>query len=1748
MLRTHRSMCDQHFSTPRIRMFRMLSQLVVVAAAIGLLNTNSAHAQNWANYAGGTWNSAANWFPPGVPAFSPTTALFFGSTGFDLGNPPLNYQPDARYTATNDIAGGAVINALIFNGNGANNSGSNGIVMAVSSVAGNTFNFQGTSPSVFQNGTGSVTFSANTTATQEITINSGLNVNGSGSGHVTFAGTIGGAGNLVVQSLGASPMSSGQQIFVSPTVANTNFTGNIVLNSGNLTLNTTAAVMSPGSTLEIFGGTVRGSSSFTLPNNVMLNSQLHQVGVIAATYNGLINGDGGIFINNSASITTTFNNTISGIGTITVQGFGTFVPTISLGSTSTTNGTAANALAYFANFGVINLTNTTATATRLNGASALFLNSGTLALTAGTAAPASEAVATTIVSGGGIIAVTPSTTQPAIFNGGTLTRIGNATMQFATTGTGLTLGGVPGAPGNATITFSNLTSGDNINGVLPWGSALIQNGAAASGTFVRYDNVNGIVPLNLTSDYVQHNTLVPVAVGSQPTSNYRIASTSGNMGPQAYSMTLNSMLIETPSGAALGNGGLYGPGTINLTSGVLGLSLSGGTTSPTHLGTIIQKNIAFGAVPGSLQVQTSNSVLLGNMTGGAGLVKGGSGQIWLLGNNSGLTGGLTVNGAAILFSKDTALGAPGDPITIGSSTNSLSQLQFIQNSIFEAPTLGSLTITRPLTIANNGAAQLASNVINTTFNYDGVISGNGRLVKSFIGVVSLGGANLYTGDTVISQGTLNVNADANLGNSSSNIVLNSTSSTIGFQGLLMISSSFISSRNILVTSTTALANGIFVNGGGTTFTLNGHIGGSQTGTPFAVFGAGELVLTANNTINLGITLGDATPSHRFGTPFAQPGGTVTLTGVAGAFSGVTAAGVGLLLNNGATLHLDNSGTPNFNRVASMQASLVGAELKLTGNSATSVIEHIGLSNTLGIANTSGGNTITLVQPGSGGPGMVTTLVSTSYTTGSGIAFFRGDNLGGASGDRTAMIFVAAPTLTNGLLPQAVYGGLSLSSPEDFATTTPTGIGTSVSVQRFTAYTPLPATGGVATVTYDLNAPLIMTSSQAGNALKIVGSDLDLAGFTLTLGSATQAGMLLTTGAPSNIVTSAPGGTLAFGAAVARFITSGNLSVGSALSPVTISSTAGFRKSGPGVLDVSSAAITSGGYHLGGGVLRFLTMSYTSGQTFIMQPGTVLDLDGLGTPASPFGILALNGFGTVNIGIGAMATGAAAASFGGSIIGTGTLLNTGILNQTLNGNSPLFTGDVQILAGTLTVDADVVPSSIVSPGPLGIGTTPIQLGNSSGATDATLALGGTVTKFDRDIVVPAGSTGIITLTQVSAGIGAVSGDIELGRELRLNGAGSSTAHTSGAMTITGQISESGGTGSLDWFGGNYNLWGANTYSGRTLLNCYNKAVLGFGTDTAFGLGGPIQVDVSTSFVGYLRADNGARTIANPWLFDAGTITALGFGGQNDMTFTGAVNFTNGARTLEVTNTGNTTFAGVITESGGVASLIKTGSGLLTLGGANNFTGGVTINGGTIRATNLSGSATGSGAVIVNAGGRLEGTGTVAGNITVNAMGAIKGGSSVGTLTIGGDLTMASGSYIAVELAGIFAQGPISSGASTDGPLPNPTTNNYINKTGGAAPTTLNLATLLVDVGNIALVDGGNYSYVVGGGMGDQSALFVTAPGQFQFYNVTSGYTITNPSFTGDAGGLIFLNFSAIPEPGLLLGALGLLAVLRRRAVR
>ena len=242
----------------------------------------------------------------------------------------------------------------------------------------------------------------------------------------------------------------------------------------------------------------------------------------------------------------------------------------------------------------------------------------------------------------------------------------------------------------------------------------------------------------------------------------------------------------------------------------------------------------------------------------------------------------------------------------------------------------------------------------------------------------------------------------------------------------------------------------------------------------------------------------------------------------------------------------------------------------------------------------------------------------------------------------------------------------------------------------------------------------------------------------------------------------------------------------------------------------------------------------------------------------------------------------------------------------------------------------------------------------------------------------------------------------------------------------------------------------------------------------------------------------------------------------------------ALTLDGSATGNAVTGAIADGSGGgTLRLVKSNTSTWTLSSStgSGYTGGTTISGGTLVASNSSGSATGAGAVALGAATGSVATlasgttGLIGGTVTTNgkATSSISPGGSgvVGMLTLNA-LTVSSGSSFAFDLGSTNSASTSDRLAVTNALTASSTANSLVfnfTNLGVTANTTYTLATYGSEAG-LALAD-------------------LTANG------LTGNFSITN--LTGGSGEIDF-TVTSVPEPGtwvsgLLMSAVGMVAYRR-----
>ncbi|MFT7883634.1 fibronectin-binding autotransporter adhesin ShdA [Salmonella enterica subsp. enterica serovar Enteritidis] len=430
------------------------------------------------------------------------------------------------------------------------------------------------------------------------------------------------------------------------------------------------------------------------------------------------------------------------------------------------------------------------------------------------------------------------------------------------TGTGeLTLSGDNTYSGGTTITGGTLTadhadslgSGDIDNsGVLKVGEGDLENTLSGSGSLVKTGT--GELTLSGGNDYSGGTTII----GGTLTADHADSLGTGAVANSGVLQVGEGELENTLSGS----GSLVKTGTGELTlsgdnsySG--GTTIIGGTLTADHadlLGT--------GAVANSGVLQVGEGELENTLSGSGSLVKTGTGELTLSGDNS-YSGGTTIIGGTLTADHADLLGtgavANSGVLQVGEGEleNTLSgsgslvktgtgELTLSGDNSYSGGTTiigGTLTADHADSlgtgaVANSGVLQVGEGELENT------LSGSGSLVKTGTGELTLSGDNSYSGDTTIADGTLiaaNVNA---LG-----------SGNIDNSGTLMLD-----------------ANGAFELANITT-----HTGATTALAAGSTLDAGQLTQEDGSTLS--IDLGAATDDAVITADSVTLGGTLNVTGI-----------------------------------------------------------------------------------------------------------------------------------------------------------------------------------------------------------------------------------------------------------------------------------------------------------------------------------------------------------------------------------------------------------------------------------------------------------------------------------------------------------------------------------------------------------------------------------------------------------------------------------------------------------------------------------------------------------------------------------------------------------------------------------------------------------------------------------------------------------------------------------------------------
>ncbi|MBI3880709.1 MAG: autotransporter-associated beta strand repeat-containing protein, partial [Verrucomicrobia bacterium] len=1057
---------------------------------------------------------------------------------------------------------------------------------------------------------------------------------------------------------------------------------------------------------------------------------------------------------------------------------------------------------------------------------------------------------------------------------------------------------------------------------------------------------------------------------------------------------------------------------------------------------------------------TGELTLAGTVSGAFGLTKIGANTLILAAGSNSFSGGLTINSGVVRLDNAQAITNNG----LMNVTN-LGTLRLNGNNAVLASLSGNGTVENSA-LGTNSTLTI-SNAATGTFNgvlADGAAGSVLNLTKTSTGTLVLTGANTFGGTIFISQGTLVASNALALGSTAGTVTIASGATLdLGAQNIAgktisLISGAGVGGAGALVNNGTGAASlsGNLTQTGDTTYggtadlTLSGAISGAgnlnKTGANTLTLSGANSVTGSVNVVNGTVKLGSTTALGSAAGVTATGGGTldvnsfstaIALTAVAGAGAG----GNGAVVNNSGSAVLSGAitqsgdaayggtgaltlsgsvgGSGAFNRVGAGTLTLSGANTFGSGvsNGAGGTLElaNAGALNASGVNSVINngtlrlnGNSVTIA--GLSGAGVlannsaVTPAVLTVNNSAAGI--YNGTLVDGA---------VAALGLT-----KAGTGTLTLNGVNTYSGTTLISGGKVVmgNVSALGNTTGGTTVGNVGTLDV--------------NGLAVGAETITLNGGTLINDSGTPASLA------GNVIISS-GGT--FGGA--GILTVNSIVSGSDCCPLT--------KVGAGTVTLTANNTYTGSTIITAGILS------------ISADANLGVASGLPTPASVVingGTLQVTADATLNanrgVAVGPAAgagTGTVEVAAGKTLVIAGVVANNGAGSGTL---AKIGTG-TNVLLGANTYGSTVISAGTVQ---VGNGGTAGTLGTGDVTDNAALIF----SRSDSNNVAN-NISGTGSLTQVGAGTTVLLGTNTYGNTVISagtlqvgNGGTNGTLGTgsvldnaalvinrSDVLNLTGDIS---GTGSLTQNGGGTTvLLGANTY-GSTFINSGIVQVGNGGTAGTLGTGG--VTDNSVLVFNRSDSNNVANNISGSGaLFqNGGGTTALLGANTYGSTF---INF--GTLQVGTGGTAGTLGTGDVTDlaalvfnrsdsnnvanniSGG-GSITQNGSGVTTFLGTNTLTGLLTLNAGTAQVT-APGTFTALSSLTVNAAtlrltsnatvtatnvliatnGTLAGNGAIIGNVT--NLGTISAGASPGSLTINGNLNLASTANMTFELGGLIA---------------------------------------------------------------------------------------------------------------------------------
>ncbi|ELM4235285.1 autotransporter-associated beta strand repeat-containing protein [Salmonella enterica] len=1037
---------------------------------------------------------------------------------------------------------------------------------------------------------------------------------------------------------------------------------------------------------------------------------------------------------------------------------------------------------------------------------------------------------------------------------------------------------------------------------------------------------------------------------------------------------------------------------------------------------------------------------------GQSLTKTGAGTLILNAENT-YTGGTTISDGTLVANNVEALGTGNvtDNATLelntgGDFDNAISGSGQVVKSGDETLTLsgansytGGTTISGGTLVATNvealGSGDVTDNAtleLNTGGTFDNVISGSGQVVKSGDEMLTLSGANSYTGGTTISGGTLVASNVEALG--SGDVTDNATLE-------LNTSGDFDNAIS---------GSGQVVKSGGDTLTLSGNnsytggtliSGGTLVANNVEALGTGDVTNNATLELNTGGDFDNAISGS--GQVVKSGDKTLTLSG-ANSYSGATTISGGTLI----ATHVNALGTGAIDNRASL---LLDASGQFT---VTDLTTESGGNTEIGAGSTLQATTLTqksdstltinlnsnTVDPVIHAASQVS-LAGTLDITGVGDVL---DSDPASTDDLDTFTLIASDKTIAGDFEKLTIAGMDVDLA-DFITVDGRIDDTGKQYELTTALTWYADRDDAVT---DAHGTFNLTNADGSFAVNTVLENVDA---TLDPASATgwDGTSLIKQGAGTLILnaenTYTGGTTISGGTLVATNVDalgSGDVTDDATLELNTggtfdnaISGSGQVVKSGDDVLTLSGANSYSGGTLISDGTLvasnveALGTGDVTDNAVLELNTGGDFDnaISGSGQVVKS-GDETLTLSGTNSYTDGTLISGGTLVATNVEALGTGDVTNNATLELNTGGDftnnisgsgqvvksgddTLTFSGANSYTGGTTISGGTLVATNVEALGSGDVTDNAVLELNTGGDFDNAISGSGQVEKSGDDVLTLSGansysggtliSDGTLVATNVEA-LG--SGDVTNNAVLELNTGGT----FDNAISGSGQVVKSGDE--------TLTLSGSNTYTGGTTINdgtliATSVDALGSGdvTDNAvleLNTGGDFDNAISGSGQ-VVKSGDETLTLSGTNSYTDGTLISGGTLVATNLEALGTGDVTNNA-TLEL-NTGGD-FTNNISGSGQV---VKSGDETLTLSGANSYTGGTTISGGTLVASNVealgSGDVTDNATLEMNTGGdfdnAISGSGQVvkSGDKTLTLSGA---NSYTGGTTISGGTLVAS----------------------------------------------------------------------------------------------------------------------------------------------